>query len=243
MIAKETVPKFGTYQIPEKRSLFKRILIASGIFLLFVLVIGAIGGYFYWQRLKQTPQYSLALIVESAKKDDKLQIEQLIDTEAVIDDFMPQITAKAVEIYGRNLPQSVVAKVTQIALPMLPKVKEVAKAELPRVIREKTKQAENIPFWAIVLGSENILDVKVDGELAIVTSKIPEKPLELKMKRSGDKWKIIALKDDKLATQIAQKVGQQILAIASKDGIENMGKKLGVEGLSDILKQLEGVFK
>jgi hypothetical protein len=243
MKEKENIPSFGAYQTPTKPSLLKRILITTGILLLVVLIIGAIGGYFYWQRLKQTPQYSLALIVESARKDDKLQIEQLIDTEAVIDDFMPQITAKAVEIYGRNLPQAIVSRVTQIALPMLPKVKEVAKAELPRVIREKTKQAENIPFWAIVLGSESVLDVKIDGEFAVITSKIPEKPLELKMKRNGDKWQIIALKDDKLATQIAQKVGQQILAIASKNGIENIEKKLGVEGLSDVLKQLEGVFK
>lgn len=240
---KESVPKFGEYQNEHKPGFLRRILPTVAISLLVILVIGAIGGYFYLQRVKQSPHYSLALIVEAARKDDKAQLEQLIDTEAVIDDFMPQITSKAIDIYGRNLPKEIVLRVTQIAQPMLPKVKEVAKTELPRVIREKTKQAENVPFWAIVFGADQFLEVAQNGETAVVKSKIPEKPLELTLKRNGSKWRIIGMKDDKLATQIAQKVGQQILAIASKDGIENIGKKLGVNGLSDVLKQLEGVFK
>jgi hypothetical protein len=243
MVQNSGTPKFGEYQDTPKRSFLRKALPIVGVSILGILLLIAIAGYFYFQRLKTTPQYSLALIVEAAKKDDKKQIEELIDTDAVIDDFMPQITDKAVEIYGRNLPKDVISRVTQIALPMLPKVKEVAKAELPSVIRDKTKQAEDIPFWAIVFGADRYLEVSNEGEFATMKSRIPEKPLELKMKRAGDKWKIVAMKDDKLATLIAQKVGQQILAIASKDGIENLGKKLGVNGLGDIMKQLEGVFK
>jgi hypothetical protein len=243
MVQNNSTPKFGEYQNPPKRSFLRRAIPIVGLSLLAILLIVAVGGYFYLQSLKKTPQYSLALIVEAAKKDDKKQIEELIDTDAVIDDFMPQITDKAIEIYGRNLPKDVISRVTQIALPMLPKVKEAAKAELPRVIRDKTKQAEDVPFWAIVFGADRFLDVSNEGEIATIKSKIPEKQLELRMKRVGDKWKIIGMKDDKLATQIAQKVGQQILAIASKDGIENIGKQLGVNGFGDIMKQLEGVFK
>ena len=28
----------------------------------------------------------------------------LVDIDAVVDDFLPQITGKAIELYGRNLP-------------------------------------------------------------------------------------------------------------------------------------------
>ena len=120
-------PQFGEYQAPKKPSVFFRILKILGIALGLILIIGAIGGYFYWQRLKKTPQYSLALMVDAARRDNQKAIDELIDTDATVDDFMPQITAKAVELYGRNLPPATIAKIAQVAAPVLPIVKQRAR--------------------------------------------------------------------------------------------------------------------
>ena len=239
----QNAPAFGEYQKPKVKSKFTKIVGILAAFLGAILLIGAISGYFYWQSYKNTPQYSLALLIDAARRDDQAAVDQLIDTNAVVDDFMPQITDKAVELYGRGLPPQTLSKVTQVAAPILPAVKDRAREELPRVIREKTEKYANIPFTAIVLGADKYLDITPDGETALVKSKIAERPLELKMKRNGDKWQVIAVKDEQLATSIAQKIGQEIIAVATKGSTNKTGKSLGVDNLQDLLKQAEDILK
>ena len=72
------------------------------------------------------------------------------------------------------------------------------------------------------------------------------RPLELTMKRNGDKWQVVAVKDEVLAQRIAEKVGQEIIAIVQKNGTTNIteaGKNLGVENVKDLIKQSEDIFK
>ena len=153
----ENAPQFGEYRKPKKkRGCLKFVGVLGGILAVLAL-IGAVGGYFYWQNLKKTPQYSLALLIDAARKDDQKTIDSLIDTNAVVDDFMPQITDKAVELYAKGLPPQMLAKVAQTAAPILPAVKERARAELPGLIREKTGQFANVPFAAVVIGADRYL--------------------------------------------------------------------------------------
>jgi len=236
-------PEFGAYQARKKPSIFLKVLKILAIALGLILIIGAIGSYFYWQSLKKTPQYSLALIIDAARRDEQKAIDELIDTDAAVDDFMPQITAKAVELYGRNLPPATIAKIAQVAAPVLPVVKQRARAEIPDLIREKTKKFESVPFWAIVVGADRFLDITQEGDKAFVKSKLNDKPLELTLKRSSDKWQVIGLKDEELAKRIAEKIGQEIIALAKNGGIGKTGTNLGVENLQDILKQAQDIFK
>lgn len=240
--AKET-PLFGGQIAPKKRSIFVRVLKVIAVLLLGGVLSAGAGAYSYWQSLKRTPQYSLALIIDAARRDDQQSVDRLIDIDAVVDDFLPQITTKAVELYGRGLPPQVVVRVGQIATPILPAVKERARQELPGVIRQRTEKFENVPFAAIVLGADRYLDIRLDGDTAAVTSKIEGRPLEVTMRRSGDTWQISGVKDEKLATQIAQKIGQEIIAVASNGGAGKAGERLGIKNLQDILKQAEDIFR
>ncbi len=215
--------------------------IAGFVFLGLVLVAG-IGFYVYYQSLKSTPQYSLALLVDAAERDDRSEIALLVNIDAVVDDFVPQITNKAVELYGRGQSQDVLRRVARLALPLLPAVKERARAELPRVIRERTKRFGSVPFFAMVLGADRYLDIRIDGETASVTSKLPEHQFEVKMKRSGDRWQIIGVKEEQLATAIARKVGQEIMAVAVGGG-KKAADEFGVGNLTDLLKQAEELVK
>ncbi len=237
------IPKFGEYQTPKKQSVFFKVLKILGITLGAALAVGAIGGYFYWQSLKKKPQYSLALIVDAARRDDQKAIDALVDTDAAVDDFLPQITAKAVELYGRNLPQQTIARIEKVAAPVLPVVKQRARAEIPDLIREKTKKFESVPFWAIVLAAGRFLDITQEGDKAFVKSKITDKPLELTLKRSGDRWQVVGLKDEELARRIAEKIGQEIIALAKNGGSRKSGANLGVDNLQEILKQAQDIFK
>ena len=228
----------------KKRGRARKIFGALGASLFIVLLVGAIGGYFYWRHLKKTPQYSLALLVDAARRSDQKAIDELVDTDALVDDFMPQITGKAVELYGRNLPPATLSKIEQVAAPILPAVKLRARADIPTLVRDKTRQLEGVPFWAIALGARRYVDIKEDGDHATVAGKSQEqKELNLTMKRNGERWQIVGVKDDELARQVAEKIGQQIIFAAKMGGIKNAGAQLGVENLDNLVKQLDAAFK
>ena len=113
----------GGYTEPRKKSRFRKyILVALGVLAALALV-GTIGFYFYWQSLRDTPEYSLALIVDAAKKNDQKTVNDLVDIDAVVDDFLPQITTKAVELYGRGLQPDIIQRVARVAAPVMPAVK------------------------------------------------------------------------------------------------------------------------
>lgn len=239
---KTDAPSFGDYQKPKKKSRAKKILGIIAISFIAILIIGIIGGFFYWQHLKTTPQYSLALLVDAARRDDQAEIDKLVDVDAVVDDFVPQITDKAVELYGRGLAPTVINKLAVAVTPYLPAVKQRAKLEVPDLIREKTKKFENVPFWAIALGAGRILDIQQTGDTANVKSNLQDRPLEVEMKRNGDRWQIVKIKDEEIARRIAEKIGQEIIAAAKNGDVEKAGKQIGIQNLKDILKNSD-IFK
>lgn len=239
----ESLPSLENQNAAKKSGTFAKILKIFGGLILLILIAGTVGGYFYWQNLKKSPQYSLALLVDAARRDDQAAIAELVNTDAVVDDFMPQITDKAVELYGRNLAPATIQKMAQIVAPVLPAVKQRARAEVPNLIREKTKQFEKIPFWAIAVGASRYLEITNEGETAFVKSLIPERPLEVTLKRNGERWQVVAIKDEVLARRVAEKIGQDLIAAAQKGSLRKAGEQLGVSGLEDVIKKAEDIFK
>ncbi len=193
--------------------------------------------------MKKTPQYSLALLVDAARRNDQKAVDELVDTDAVVDDFMPQITDKAVELYGRGLAPATIQKMAQVAAPLMPAIKQRARAEVPNLIREKTSKFENIPFWAIAAGAGNYLDITQETDKAFLKSKLQDRPLEVTLKKNGDRWQVVAVKDEVLARRIAEKIGQDLISVAQKGSVKKAGEQLGVSNLEDVLKRAEEIFK
>jgi hypothetical protein len=231
------------YAVVRERGKRRKILKVLAGAVLALLVAGGIAGYFYWQNLKKTPQYSLALLVDAARRDDQKTIDEVININAVVDDFMPQITGKAIELYGRGLPPETISRISLIAQPVMPAIKERARDALPKMIRDKTAKFQNIPFWAMAAGAERYLEIRIEGDIAYIKSKVPDRPLEVIMRRNGEKWQIVGVKDEELATRIAEKVGQSIIALASKNGVNAAGERLGIKNLQDVLNQARDLLE
>ncbi len=225
-----------------KRPVWKTVAITAAITFVAVSAIAAIGSYFYWQHLKTTPQYSLALIVDAAKRDEQATVNELVDIDLVVDDFLPQIIDRAVDLYGRGLPQETIERVARIAAPVMPSVKSRARDELPGAIRQKTASFGNVPFAAMVIGADKYLDVSVAGDTATVRSRLPEHNFEVRMKKSGERWKIAGLRDEELATRIAQRIGQEIVAIAI-NGTGSSKSRLDIRNINELLRQAEEIFR
>lgn len=234
---------FEAQSAPKKKGVFAKILKFFGIGLVVISLLGSIAGYFYWRNLKLTPQYSLALLVDAARRDDQKAIDELVDTDAVVDDFMPQITDKAVELYGRGLAPATIQKMAQVAAPLMPQIKQRARLEVPNLIREKTSKFQEYPFWAIAIGAGKFLDITQEGEKAFIKSKIQDRPLEVTLKRNGEKWQVVAVRDEVLAKRIAEKIGQELISAAQKNGAKKAGEQLGVSNLEEVLRKAESIFK
>jgi hypothetical protein len=218
------------------------MLLTVAVTALAVVLVVFAGVGIYYQSLKKTPQYSLAMLVDSAKRDDKAEIDQLVDINAVVDDFMPQVTDKAVELYGRGLPPQTIQKVTALAQPLLPAVKDRARAELPKAIRSRSEKYGGVPFFMMVFGADRYFDISVTGDTAVARSRNADRPLEVHMRRNGDRWQITALKDDQLATDIARRIGQEIVAMAV-NGRTREAERYGIGNLSDLIRQAEELVK
>ena len=199
-----------------------------------LVVSTAIGCFAYWQYLKTTPQYSLALLVDAAKRNDQPAVAELVDSDAVIDDMLPQVVNKAIEIYGRGITPMAIARLTNIAQPLMPTAKQRAREELPMLIRRQTAKFGDVAFPLMVLGAGQYLDIRVEGDAAFVKSKNPENTVEAKMVRNGNGWKITGVRDDQLAAEIAKRIGQEMIALAVS------GKKtgLGVKSIDDLIEQM-----
>lgn len=234
-------PVFENFEIHKPRSK-KPYIIAGGILTAIAAVLVA-GAVIYYQSFRGTPQYSLALIIDAAKRNDEAQVAALIDIDRIVDDFVPQVTEQAIDMYGRGHPPSVLSKIQNIAKPLLPAVKDRARSELPRVIRARTERFGYVPFSAMVLGADQYLNIKVSGNEAIVVSKLPDHPLHFKMQREGELWRITGVTDENLATEIARKIGQEIISIATDGRAETAAKYGGVGNLADLLKQAEELVR
>lgn len=231
---------------PQKKSVLGRVLKIFAVLVFILIVIGAVSGFFYWRYIKTTPQYSLALLVEAARENEQKKVDELVNTDSVVDDFLPQITDKAIELYGRGLPREILKKVTRVAAPLLPAVKDRARAELPGLIRQKTQRFDGVPFWVIAIGAERFLDIRQEGDKAFIKSKAENRPFEIVMKKNGELWQVVAVKDEALARKIAEKIGKEIMELAKKKGEKNLrdaGKEIGVENLQELFKDFTDIFK
>ena len=221
----------------------KRPFIIAAVVALSILLIAGVGGLLYYQSLKQTPQYSLALLVDAAKRDDTQTVNELIDIDAVVEDFVPQIMTRAIELFGRGMPVGVVQKAAKLAEPIMPAIKDRVRAQLALVIRDRTERFGRVPFVVMVFGADRYLDFEVTGDTAIVKSKSGERPFQMKMRRSGDRWQIVGVRDDQLATDIARTIGQQIIEAATKGLTNEAADLLGVGKLADLLRQAEDLVR
>ena len=56
-----------------------RVLAIIGIIIVVVLLGTSAGVYFWWQHFKAQPVYTLALLVDAAQRNDKQEIDRILD--------------------------------------------------------------------------------------------------------------------------------------------------------------------
>jgi uncharacterized membrane protein len=191
-----------------------------------LMVLGAVaGGYLWWRSYKTGPAYSLALLVDAAQRNDAKAIDEIIDTDKIVENFIPQVTEKAMGRYAAALTGPVGKQVESLVPKLLPDIKDKVREEVTNRVKELGKRAEGKPFILVALGMPYVVDIKEEGNTAKVSATLEGRPTALTMQRDGERWKIVSVTDDDLATRMVDNIAKNLPAVGSE--LEKLLPKAG----------------
>jgi uncharacterized membrane protein len=219
--------------MPSRGSKAARILLIVAIVLAVLLAGLVAGGYFWWQSYKTSPAYSLALLVDATQRNDQPAFDQIVDIDKIVENFVPQVTEKALGQYAAALTAPIRKQVEQQVPKLLPGVKQKVREEVTKQVKEMSERAGSKPFPLIALGIPYVVGIKETGDTATADVTLKDRPVQLTMQRAGERWKIVAVKDDALAARIVDEIAKNLPAIGSE--LEREIRRNLPGGVSDIL--------
>lgn len=189
---------------PGKRG--PKILVIIAIVCAVFLVSLPAGGYFWWQHYKTGPAYSLALLVDAARRNDMAAFDEIVDTNRIVDNFVPQLTGKAPDQLGGVLTLPLRKRLESLVPKVLPRVKQNVHEEIAKQVKELAARSEGKPLLLVALVMPYFTKISEEGDTAKVTVNLNDHPAELTMQRNGARWKVVAVKDDALAKRIMDNI-------------------------------------
>jgi uncharacterized membrane protein len=202
--------------VPKRGSRGARILGIVAMALA-VIVIGAIvGGYFWWQNYKSKPAYTLALLVDAVERNDTAQFDAIVDTDKIVDSFVPQVTEKAFGRYSSALTAPLRSQIQSLVPTLLPSIKDKVHEEVIAQVKELGARAEGKPFIIVALGIPYVVDIKEENSVAKVTVNLKDRAVVLTMEPDGERWKVVAILDETMASRIADKIMKDLPAVGSE---------------------------
>ncbi|MBD0370751.1 MAG: DUF2939 domain-containing protein [Pyrinomonadaceae bacterium] len=237
--------------LPRRGSRGARILALIGIVFVVIILALALGIFLWWQNYKTKPAYSLALLVDAVQTNDEAAFNELVDTDKVVENFVPQVTEKAIGRYAAALTTPIRKQVEALVPKLLPRVKAQVREEVTKKIKELSARAEGRPFILIALGMPYVVDVTEEGDTARVMANLNDRQVELTMARNESRWKIVGVKDDVMATQLVDRIMKDLPAIGSeldkirknlpKEVEKNIPKNMNVDDIRKNLPNIPGI--
>ncbi len=189
-----------------------RVLGVTGLVVVAVLLVLLVGSYMWYQGFKKSPPYSLALLLDAAQHDDVGAVETMIDSGQIADGFAPQVI-ESLTGPGSSLPPQVRASATAAIPQLLPRVRETMRDEIARSLKGlRQDDSSNMPFFVKALGVRQMADVNERGDAADVKLDAGGRSVELSMRRDGERWKVVTVKDPQLASEIAARLASSLPA-------------------------------
>lgn len=212
---------------PKRRRRWLKVLAVLAI--CFVLFIGliAVGGFFAWRRFQSSPEYSLALLVDAAQRNDTDALAQRIDDEEIAKNLVATVSQKASARYGVAMNPSTQQQIDRVMPSLLPRVKQTVHDEVGKEIKSFAAGSEPKPFVVILATVPSLVTITTEGDTAKASTKMTDHPIELTMRRDSDRWKVVALNDDALVQRIVDSVMKDLPAIGAFDSRSPLFKNPG----------------
>ena len=189
------------------------------VLLILVTIAGLMGAlsaggvYFWWQSYRTTPAYSLALLLDASQHNDNSTLEQIIDSDQIVDSLRARITEKTISRYGTTLNSSTRKRIEAMVPALLPRVKTSARPLLTKRVAEVFEKSEPKPFVVLALGIPYLVNITSDGDAAKATAPVGDGKIEFVLRRDGERWKITGINDDTVVERIVDSIISQFPAI------------------------------
>jgi hypothetical protein len=204
-----------------------RVLGVTGLVVVGVLLVLLVGSYMWYQGFKKSPPYSLALLLDAAQHDDVQAVDTLIDADQIAQGFVPQVVENLAGA-GSQLPPQARASLTATLPALLPRVRETMRDEIARAMKGISQnESSSVPFFVKALGVRQAATVAERGDAATVNVKMGDRPVELSMRRDGERWKLITVKDAQLAADIATRLAASLPAAPPPQQPQNQPRRRG----------------
>jgi hypothetical protein len=186
-----------------------RLLSVTGLVVIALALVLLACGYLWWRSFERSPAYSLALLVDAAQRGDNQSVESLIDADQIAQGFIPQVVERLTAADSPVPPQA--RPQLSSAMPqLLPRVRESVRDEIAQELKALSKG--HTSFLLTALAVRSAADVKEQGGKANAAVKAGERPVELTLARDGERWKVVTVKDEQLARDIAARLASSVPA-------------------------------
>ncbi|HYY41793.1 MAG TPA: hypothetical protein VE775_03610 [Pyrinomonadaceae bacterium] len=209
----------GRRRPARPRSRNPRLLVPVGI-IAAVFIASLLGGYFWWQSYKAKPAYSLALLLDAARRDDQTAFDALVDVDAVSRSLVPQVAAQVRAPGTTPIPLAVRRQIEANAQVLLPGARDQIRAALMQHVKDvlvRSGTADDY-FLTLALAVPRVVEIKpgLDGQerdvAATASLNVNGRPVELGLRandeasnRSSDaRWRVVSVKSDELAARVAE---------------------------------------
>ena len=206
----------GSSAAPRRRRWPKVLAVLAAFCVVLVLIVGTVL-FLWWRQYQKTPAYSLALIVDAAQRDDMVAFQKQLDDEQIAGNLVASVRDKASARYGIALTDSLQRKIDTLLPALLPQMKDKIHTEVAKEVKEFSSRAQSKPFVVVALTISSLATITMDGDNARVSASIPDRPIELALRRDGDRWKIVDFKDDVLVQRVVDGMMKDLPAVGGID--------------------------
>lgn len=214
--ASRTTPLRSGSRVTRSRRWPKVLGILAAFCVVLVLVVG-FALFLWWRHYQKTPAYSLALIVDAAQRDDMVAFRNQLDDEQIARNLVASVREKASSRYGLALSDSLQRKIDSLLPSLLPQLKDRIHTEVAKEVKEFSSRAQSKPFVVVALTISSLVTITMDGDNARVTAPISDRPVEVALRRDGDRWKVVDFKDDVLVQRVVDSMMKDLPPIGALD--------------------------
>ena|SRR5689334_21707613 len=211
--------------VKGKRRRWPRVL-AVLLLLVVIGVVGAgVGGFLLWRHYQSTPSYTLGLMLDAAQRDDVAEFQKRIDDEQIAKNIATSVNQKAAARYGYALNSSIQQQIDSAMPSLLPRVKQAVQDEFFNAMKSLAAAPEKRSFISILAAVRSLVTITEEGDSAKATGTMGGHNVEMTMRRDGNGWKVIDVKDDSIVQRIVDNVMKDLPAIGNIDANSPLLKK------------------
>lgn len=215
----------GGKPVARKRRRWPRVLGILALLVVIGVVAAGVGGYLLWRNYQSTPTYTLALILDAAQRNDVAEFQKRINDEEIAKNMTASVSQKAAARYGYALNSSIQQQIDSAMPALLPRVKQAVNDELFKAMQAYAAAPEKRSFITILGAVRSLLTITEEGDSAKATGTMGGNNIEMTMRRDGNGWKVIDVKNDVIVQRIVDSVMKELPAIGNIDANSPLLKK------------------